>query len=381
MKKGILIAFGELFLKSEGVKKIFKKRLLSNLEFFLKKEEIDFKIHSFRGRMLVETNDILKSKKIIRNVFGISWISETFFLETDLKKISDFVEKNYSGWIKKKESFALRLKLEKNIIREERVKVIDKIAKKIERKVDLDNPHKEIFIEMRNQGTFVYFEKTRGERGLPSGVEGKVLSLMSGGIDSPISSFLISKRGAENVWLHFHSFPLVSKKSIQKVESLAQDFLKYQPSLKVFFAPFAEAQKEIKLKTPAKYRILLYRRLMFKIAEKIAQKENCLSLVTGESLGQVSSQTLSNLFITREGIEIPVLSPLIGMDKEEIIKLAERTGSYETSIIPQEDCCTLFVPKKQTASGNLDEVIEIEKRIRKDKIIEDTVKKIEIEKY
>ncbi len=366
-KNGILIAFGELFLKSEPVKKLFQKRLINNLWFFLKKEEIDFKIYNFRERIFIKTDQIIKAKKLIKKVFGISWFAENFFFpETNLKKFSCFVSENYKKWIKKGETFALRIKKNR--------KIIEKIAKNINRKVDLTKPKQELFIEERKRGWFLYFKKIKGLGGLPVSSSGKVLSLISGGIDSPVAAFLAAKRGAENIWLHFHSFPLVSKNSIEKTKDLAKIFLQYQPCLKIYFIPFQKAQMEIKAKTPAKYRILLYRRLMLKIAEKIAKKENCQALITGESLGQVSSQTLPNIKIIEETVKIPVLRPLICWDKEEIIKLAEKIGTFQISIKPAEDCCTLFVSKHQTAQGDLKKVKELEKKINTSRIIKEALR-------
>lgn len=353
-KRGILIAFGELFLKSEGVRKIFQRRLINNLRFFLKKEKVHFNIISSRERIFIQTDEIKKTLKIIKKVFGISWLAESFYFSS-LKELLSFIDKNYQNYIKKGESFAIRMKRDR--------KIIDRIAKNIDRKVDLDKPKKEFFIERRETYWFLYFKKIKGIGGLPLGSSGKVLSLVSGGIDSFPAAFLAAKRGAENVWLHFHSFPLVSNSSIEKVKHLSKVFLKYQPKLKIYFIPFQKAQLEIKAKVPAKYRVLLYRRLMFKIAEKIAKKENCQALITGESLGQVSSQTLTNIKIIEEGIKIPVLRPLIGCDKQEIITLAKKIGTYKISIKPQEDCCTLFVPKHQTAQGKLETIKKLEKKL------------------
>ena len=253
-------------------------------------------------------------------------------------------------------------------------KIIEKIAKNINRKVDLTKPKQELFIEERKMGWFLYFKKIKGSGGLPVGSSGKVLSLISGGIDSPVAAFLAAKRGAENIWLHFHSFPLVSKNSIEKTKDLAKIFLQYQSYLKIYFIPFQKAQMEIKAKTPAKYRILLYRRLMLKIAEKIAKKGNCQVLITGESLGQVSSQTLPNIKIIEEAIKMPVLRPLICWDKEEIIKLAKKIGTFQISIRPQEDCCTLFVSKHQTAQGDLKKAKELEKKINTSRIIKEALR-------
>ncbi len=381
-KKGILIAYGEMFLKSEGVKKLFQKRLINNLRFFLKKGNIDFKLNSFRERIFIETEQTKRASSIIKKVFGIAWLAESFcFSKTTLKEFSCFINKNYPDWIKKGKTFAIRLKLERNLLKESREKIIDRIAEGINRKVNLGKPKREIFIEIRKNGWFLYFRKIKGAGGLPIGSGGKVLSLISGGIDSPAAVFLTAKRGAESVWIHFHSFPLVSNVSIEKVKELAKIFLKYQPRLKIYFVPFQKAQIKIKTNTPAKYRILLYRRLMLRIAEKIAKKEGCYALVTGESLGQVSSQTLPNIKIIEEGLKIPILRPLIGQDKEEIIKLAKKIGTFQISVKPQEDCCTLFVPKHQTAEGRIETIKELERGLDGAKIIREIIKEIKVEEY
>jgi len=401
VKKGILIAFGEWFLKSEGVKNLFQERLINNLRFFLEREKIKFSIISSRERIVVQSEQIEKALEKIKNIFGISWIADaSYFPKINLKDFSGFIAENYKKWIKAKETFAVRLKLEKGLIKENREKVIERIAEKVDRKVDLDNPDKEIFVEirtmprfarqnldsslcseLRKDGWFLYFKKTKGAGGLPVGSSGRVLTLMSGGIDSPVAAYLMAKRGAENIWLHFHSFPLVSNKSIEKTKELAKIFLKYQPRLKVYFVPFSKIQMEIKAKIPEQYRILLYRRLMLKIAEKIAEKAGFGALVTGESLGQVSSQTLPNIKITEEAVKIPVFRPLIAHDKEEIIDLAKKIDTFDISIKPQEDCCTLFTPKHSTAEGKMGKIKELEKKLGIRRLINEVMREVKIEEY
>ncbi|MBU2068107.1 tRNA 4-thiouridine(8) synthase ThiI [Patescibacteria group bacterium] len=374
IKSGMIVAFGELFLKSKGVQEILKRRLINNLSHFLKKEKIDFRIHDWRERVFIETKDIKKTKIILKMVFGFSWFAESLFLErADFKTCNNFIKDNYQNWIKKNETFALRIK--------NGSKLIDQVAKNINRKVDLDNPQKTIFIENRKQGWFIYFKKQRGAGGFPVGSQGKILSLISGGIDSPVASYLMAKRGVQNVWLHFHSFPFVSKASIEKVKETAQVFLNYQPELKIYFIPFSEIQKKIKINIPAKYRVLFYRRLMLEMAQTIAKKEGYQALVTGESLGQVSSQTLANLQITQENITMPLLRPLIGMDKEEIINLAKKINTFDISIKPQEDCCTLFVPKGQTAAGNLEVMQKLSKGLKLKTLISKALKEMKIENF
>lgn len=378
IKKGILVAFGELFLKSYPVQVFFRKKLVRNIYFFLKKNKLEFNIFSFRERIFIETNNTKKAGKILKNIFGIFWISESLFFEkASIDDVSNFIFENYKTWIRKEETFAIRFK--KTVkTKESSLEIIEKTAERIERKVDLEKPKKEIFIEARKYGWFLYFKKKKCLGGLPVGSGEKVLALISGGIDSPVASYLIAKRGSENIWLHFHSFPLTSKKSIEKVKETAEIFLNYQPGLKIYFFPFAEIQSDVKIKIPPKYRVLVYRRLMLRIAEKIAEKENCYALITGESLGQVSSQTVPNIKITEKAVSIPVLRPLIGMDKQEIINLSKKIKTFSISTKPQEDACTLFTPKNASAKGNLEDIEKMEKTINFNKLIKKSLKKVEV---
>jgi len=386
IKKGILISFGELFLKSEGVRSNFIKRLINNLRFLLDKNIPGSKIYFLRDRIFVSADDLSGVKKILNNVSGISNISDGFYSIPPvggggLEDIFSFIKKNYSSWLKEKETFSLRIKTENPGLKAKKNKIIDEIAFLIKRKVNLSNPDKEINIDIRKNGWLIHFNKEKATGGLPNGSSGKVLVLMSGGIDSPVAGYMMAKRGAENIWLHFHSFPLVSNASINKIEELAKVFLNHQAKLKVYFIPFSKAQIEIKSVADPKYRVLLYRRLMLKIAEKIMKEENCGAMVTGESLGQVSSQTLKNINITQDATKALILRPLIGMDKEEIINISRANNFFDISIKPQEDCCTLFVSKGQTAEGDLKRVKEIEKKLNVSKIIRECLKSFEVRNY
>jgi len=383
IKTGIIVAVGELFLKSEGVKKLLTRRLIGNFSYALNKENIDFRVHDFRGRFFVETEAVDKAIEVLGRIFGLSWFAPaTFIKDTGINVLKNYVSGHYQVWIKEGETFALRVRRDKEI-KHHSIEIIDVVADCVtNRTVKLDNPDKEIFIEGRKNGWFVYHQKQKALGGLPVGSQGKVLSMISGGIDSPVSSFLMAKRGAENVWIHFHSFPVVSKKSIEKIKDTACEFIKFQPRLKVYFVPFSELQTAIKLKVPTKHRVLIYRRLMLKIAKEVARKDNCQALVTGESLGQVSSQTLTNLNISNNAVkDTLVLRPLIGMDKEEIIKIANKINTLDISNQPHEDCCTLFVPKHQSAEDNLERIEKCEKALDLDILIAEAVKKIEIEVF
>jgi thiamine biosynthesis protein ThiI len=374
---GILIAYGELFLKSEPVRRRFEAKLLDNMKFWLKENKIEFKVQRKRSRIFVETKKIEEACEILRKIFGIVWVAPCYRLKTsNLRKIKKFCEENYPEWIRKNETFAVRARRvgKHEYTSQDLAKAIGDVIK---RKVNLSNPDKEIFVEVRGNDCYIYTETIEGYGGLPLGTSGKVVSLISGGIDSPVSSWLLMKKGCKVVLLHFHSFPLVSKTSIEKTKELARVLAKYQRKIKIYLIPFQEIQMETKTKTPARYRIVLYRRFMFRIAEEVAKLENAEALVTGESLAQVSSQTLPNLVAIEEVTKLPILRPLIGMDKVDIVNLAKEIGTYEISIKPQEDCCTLFIPKHPTTRAKIEIIRELEKKLKVKKLVKNAIKNVE----
>ena len=211
--------------------------------------------------------------------------------------------------------------------------------------VSLTYPGTTVHIEALPAEALLYVEKVPGPGGLPVGMSGRVAALLSGGIDSPVAAWRMLKRGCEVVFVHFHGAPYLSRASAEKARDLAALLDAWQQGSRLYLVPFGNLQKEIVLSTPPDWRVVLYRRFMVRIAERIARLEGARALVTGESLGQVASQTLTNLAAIEEAAELPILRPLIGMDKEEIVAQAQAIGTFETSIEPDQDCCTLFVPK------------------------------------
>lgn len=373
-----IVAFGELFIKSDKVKNSFKSILVKNLKHFLSSKKLNFEIHNFHDRLLIKTDSNIEST--LKNTFGISWFAKADFLDfSDTSKITKYIEKNYSLWIKENETFAIRARRD-NSIKTNSQELGHIFGEVIDRKVNLKNPDKEIFVELRKEGSYIYFDKIKAYDGLPVGSSGKVLSLMSAGIDSPVSSFLMLKRGCELSYLHFHSFPLVSKASINKTKELLEILKDCQIKPKLFLVPFHKIQMEIKMKIEQEYRIVLYRRFMLRIAELIAKKENCQALLTGESLAQVSSQTITNMSVIQSVVSsnMPILRPLVGYNKEEIITIAKEINTYDISIQPQEDCCTLFTPKHPTTKANMKKVLELEKLLDCEKLIENAIKELEI---
>ncbi len=229
--------------------------------------------------------------------------------------------------------------------------------------VSLKTPDVTVYIEVLSKEVYCAADKIEGPGGMPVGVSGKVACLLSGGIDSPVAAYRMVKRGCVASFIHFSGRPLVSRASEEKARDLVRTLTQYQYDSRLYVIPFGEIQREIVLNTPAPFRVVLYRRMMIRIAEELARREQCWALVTGDSLGQVASQTPQNLSAIEDAAELPILRPLIGMDKREIIDEARRLGTYETSIEPDQDCCKLFVPAHPSTKTRLDDVHKIERTL------------------
>lgn len=248
-------------------------------------------------------------------------------------------------------------------------------------KVSLKHPGLNVFVELLPQEALVYFQETQGPGGLPVGVSGKVAALLSGGIDSPVAAWRMMKRGCQVILIHFHSFPLVDGSSREKALELTELLNLYQFRSTLLLVPFADVQKEIILSIPPAYRIVIYRRFMARIAERLANEHGAKALVTGESLGQVGSQTLENLITVRSAVTLPILSPLIGMDKQEIIGEARRIDTYPISILPDEDCCTLFVPKHPATRSTPEEMDRLEAVLDIPALVERALAQTEVRQF
>lgn len=246
------------------------------------------------------------------------------------------------------------------------------------KKVSLKNPDLTIYIELLSKEAFCSAEKIEGPGGMPVGVSGRIACLISGGIDSPVAAYRMVKRGCLASFIHFSGRPLVSRASEEKVHELVRHLTTFQYDSRLYVIPFGEIQREIILNTPAPLRIVLYRRMMIRIAQELARKEQCWALVTGDSLGQVASQTPQNLCAIEEAAELPILRPLIGMDKREIIDEARRLGTYETSIEPDQDCCKLFVPPHPSTKTRLDDVKKVERMIDVSALVKRGVENVEL---
>lgn len=372
MQQYIVIHYGEIALKL-GNRRFFERKLLENIRKALK-ELGEIWLRHFHGRIiiLVEENydlDLIKEK--LQKVFGIEYFAFTWNSEQDL----DVIKKDLYSLIKKKKFKTFRITVRRSqpfpLTSQEIAEELGAFVKrKMKKKVDLENFDLNCYVDIIDNFVFLYFEKIQGRGGLPVGVSGPLVCLISGGIDSPVAANLMQKRGAYGVYVHFDAYPATPKENKEKVKELVKVLNEYQFNSKLYVIPFLEIQKEILKVAPEDYRVIFYRRMMFRLAQKIADREKALVLVTGESLGQVASQTVENIKAISEAVTIPILRPLIGFNKEEIVELARKIGTYELSIQPFTDCCSLYVPKHPVTRADLDLILDKEKDWKYEKLLD-----------
>lgn len=247
--------------------------------------------------------------------------------------------------------------------------------------VNLSDPALTIGVEIVPGEAYYYFGKERGAGGLPTGTGGRVVALLSGGIDSPVAAWRMMRRGCKATLVHFHSAPFLSRASQDKARELARVLARYQLSAKLHLVPIGEIQRQITLSVPGALRVILYRRLMLRIAERIALRSSAHALVTGDVLGQVASQTIENMAVTGAAIGMPIFRPLIGMDKDEIIAEAERLGTYAISIVPDEDCCTLFTPRHPVTRARRGEIEDAERGLPMEEFVDTALRSSSLERF
>ncbi len=247
--------------------------------------------------------------------------------------------------------------------------------------VDLDAPAFTIYVEALTDHAFYSFGREPGAGGMPVGVSGRVACLLSGGIDSPVAAWRLMRRGCRVILIHFHSYPILSRASQEKTRELAKLLARFQYHSRLFMVPFGDIQQQIVLAVPPPLRVVIYRRFMMRIAERLARHGRAQALVTGEVVGQVASQTIENLALINSVVSMPVLRPLIGMDKDEIVAEAERLGSYPISIIPDQDCCTLFTPRNPATRAQPGDIAAAEAALPIDEIVDRAVTAAEVEDF
>ncbi len=377
MKTVLLVRMGEIFLKGDN-RNFFIKALVRNLRKAL--EGTDCTLELTQGRIFLR--DIRDMDEVIRRatrVFGVHSVSPVVECEKDMEVICaraiELME-NCTGTFKCVARRAdKRFPLDSMQINEEvgyRV-----LSAHPGLKVDVHKPEHELSIEIRERA-YLYVEKIPAIGGMPVGTGGKAMLLLSGGIDSPVAGYMIAKRGVQLHCIHYHSFPFTSEQAKQKVIDLARLLSAYAGPIRLHIVPFTEIQQELYQKCPDSQLTVLMRRFMMRIAERVARRTRCQALVTGESIGQVASQTMDGLTCTNAVCSLPVFRPLIGFDKTEIMDYAERIGTYETSILPYEDCCTIFTPRHPQTKPRVDQLEQSETLLDGEALIERALTGIEV---
>lgn len=366
--KVLLHVSGEIGTKGKN-RIYFERKLAENI----KKKVGKIKLKRAFGSFLLEIERKNKSK--LKKIPGIAWIAEAVEIKRDLKsikeKVFDYVKikrlKNFDIDVRRQDKSIAKTSQE---IRQELIKFL--VAKGFKFKAK----SRKIFLELNKDWWLIYSKKEKCLGGLPTSVSGKVIALISGGIDSSVASFLALKKGLEVVFVHFHNYPSNNYKAIEdKIIELIKKLNEYQMKSKVYVISFVKVQREIIKRVKPEHRMLVYRWLMFKIAEKIAREEKALALITGDSLGQVASQTLNNIAVILKQIEMPVLMPLLSFNKNEIIEMAKKIKTYEISIKQYSDCCSFMIAKHPTTKISEEKFKEILKNMNLNKIIKDSLSK------
>ena len=377
MKKLIFIKYGELTTK-KGNRKVFINKLAQNIKNVL--TGINYKLNFDRSRMYIETSYIDEVIEKLKCIFGIHSIVVAYQVNNNKDEIKDTVLK-----LLKQQDFKTFKIDTKRALKTFPIPSMEfnnlvggHILKNMPVKVDVHNPDLLVKIEIRMEGTFIYLNEIQGLGGYPVGIQGTSLLMLSGGIDSPVAGYLALKRGVDLECLYFESPPHTSIQAKEKVIKLASIINKFSGNIKVNIVPFTEIQEAILKNVKEEYVITIMRRMMYRIAQKVAYRKNFNVIFNGESIGQVASQTLSSMNVINNVCSIPVIRPLACMDKLEIIDIATAIGTYETSILPYEDCCTVFVPKHPVINPTLDKCLLNEQTFDYETLINKAIDNIEV---
>jgi thiamine biosynthesis protein ThiI len=382
LSRGVVVHYHEIGLKGRN-RGFFERRLVDNLRGALRPFS-DVDVEVMNGRLLVRTqaaasDDLLDA--VVRT-FGVAFAAPCAVVASDVTEMTGAALSLLSTRTFRTFAIAARRATKDFPMtsREINIELGAAVQAATGAGVDLGSPDVTVHVDVVGRRTLVYVERREGPGGLPVGVSGKVVALLSGGIDSPVATYRVMKRGAKAILCHFHSAPFTDRSSERKAKELALSLASRQGRTTLHLVPLGEAQQQIVLTAPPALRVVLYRRLMMRIASRIARSEGAKALVTGDSLGQVASQTLENIACVDDAVDMPVLRPLIGADKQEIITEAQRIGTYETSILPFEDCCSLFVPKSPATRAAIDECRDAEAQLDLDALVDSCIKGAEVER-
>lgn len=380
-----IVRCGEVALKGMN-KPYFEKTLVERIRKKLKDMD-GVEVSRREGLIFIRSDKKHDAESIVKNVsrvFGVASISPAVEAESELNKIGEASVEFMKKQIEERgvKTFKVETKRADKKFPVKSPEIARIIGAKIligckVLKVDVHNPECRLFIDLRKDRTYIYDEKVSGFGGLPLGTNGKGMVLLSGGIDSPVAAWMMAKRGMLLEAVHFHSYPYTSPRAQQKVEELAGIVASYSGRMRMHVINLLPIQEQIVMNCPEEETTILVRRFMMRIAEKIALKNKCMMLITGENLGQVASQTAEALVVTDACVSMPVMRPLIAMDKVDIMEKANEIGTYEKSIEPYEDCCTVFLPKHPITKPKLARIELSENRLDVEKLVADAIEKEE----
>ena len=378
MREVLLVRYGEVFLKGQN-RPFFLRKLVDHVKAAV--QEVHGHVWLSEGRIYVsDYTDQDEAIRRVSRVFGVHSVSPAIEMEKDsfeaiCAQAAKMMEKKTGTFkVLAKRSDKQYPMDSPTIMREAGGYILDHVP---QLSVDVNNPDHEITIEIRKLA-YLSVDRTMAVSGMPMGTNGKACLLLSGGIDSPVAGFMIAKRGVELCCVHYHSFPYTSERAKEKVLELARILSEYCGKMRVYIVPFTEIQMQIHEKCPENFTTLIMRRYMMRIAEILARKDGAQALITGESIGQVASQTMEALVCTDEVVSMPVFRPCVGMDKSEIIERAEKIDTMETSSLPYEDCCTVFTPKHPATHPRKELVRRAEEKLDSQALIDAAIEGTEI---
>ena len=384
MKEIILCKLGEIVLKGLN-RRTFEQKLLSNLRHSLYGVG-EYRVWYSQSTVYIEgadeASDMDAAFEAAGKVFGIIKLSRAAECEKDKDAITALAKEYLRSELTAAKSFKVESKRSDKRFPMTSIELSQYVGGELSEayphlKVESREPERVVHLEVRETAAYVHASPVDGAGGMPVGSNGVAVSLLSGGIDSPVSSYMIAKRGVRLVPVHFFSFPYTSEAAKEKVIELARLLTPYCGKMPLLVVPFAHIQEQIRDKCPEEYLTLVMRRFMMRIAERIAEAQGAMAIVTGENLGQVASQTMEAMASTQAVLSLPVLQPLIGLDKEQIVRLARRIGTFETSTLPYEDCCTVFTPRHPKTPPKLAEVERSESAMDIEGLVEEALAGVE----
>lgn len=381
-----IVRFGETALKGKN-KSYFEKKLVDRVKKILRKfSGVD--VYREEGLVFVSANSENSHEELvgeISKVFGISSISPAVETNPNMEDIYETAVNFMMNLIEKESvrTFKVEAKRADKNFPVKSPEIARLVGGEVLKgckvlKVDVRNPQVCLHVDVRRDKAYIYRKKIQGYGGLPLGTNGKGMLLLSGGIDSPVAGWMMAKRGMSIEAIHFHSYPYTSRRAQEKVEELARQISIYCGDFKLHIVNLLPVQEEIIKTCPEEETTILVRRFMMKIAEKVGEQTGAKTLITGESLGQVASQTTESIVCTDQSVAMPVLRPLIAMDKVDIMDVAKKIGTYETSILPYEDCCTVFLPKHPVTRPKLESILHSEEKLNVDKLVAEAMKNVQI---